>query len=405
MSEPPLRVLYIVSMFPCWSETFIVREVHEMIRHGADVRIVSLKAPSESMVQSDAAALLDRVIYPATTWRTLGAVALAIARRPVREVRDLAAIIGGLAAYRGATAKSLVVWWRTLGLERAVRAIAPSHIHAHFATYPSTAAWLLSRRLGVPFSFTAHAHDIFLEDHMLAEKLDTAAFAVAISRFNRSFMRDRVPGSREEAVRIVHCGVRMDEFAFEPEGRDARRILAVGRLDSIKGFAHLVEACAILSKRGIAYQCDIVGSGPLAAMLEGLVATHGLAQSVHFLGARKQEEVRALMRGAALFAMPSVVTGRGDRDGIPVVLMEAMASGTPVVSTQVSGIPELVEDGVTGLLAPPGDAAALADCLERMLADPGLRRRLAIAGRGRVELEFDAGIEARKLYDAIAAHG
>jgi glycosyltransferase involved in cell wall biosynthesis len=103
--------------------------------------------------------------------------------------------------------------------------------------------------------------------------------------------------------------------------------------------------------------------------------------------------------------MPSVVTGRGDRDGIPVVLMEAMASGTPVVSTQVSGIPELVEDGVTGLLAPPGDAVALADCLERMLADPGLRRRLAIAGRGRVELEFDAGIEARKLYDAIAAHG
>ena len=401
MSAPP-RILYVVSLFPCWSETFIVREISEMLRHGADVRILSLREAAEKMVQSDAAALLDRVTYPVGGWRNLRAALAQVARHPLREAADVMRLSTALWRHPSILAKSLVTWWRTLGALPEVRRLAPTHLHAHFATYPSTAAWLLSRRLGIPYTFTAHAHDIFLEDHLLAEKLASAAFAVVISRFNRAFLRERVPRRAAADMRIVHCGVRPDAFAFVREGRDARRILAVGRLDGIKGFEHLVDACALLRDRGVRFECDVIGSGPLEASIAGRIARAGLGDRVRLLGVRRQEEVRAALDRAGIFALPSVVTPRGDRDGIPVALMEAMARGVPVVSTQVSGIPELVEDGVTGLLAPPADAAALADALQRLLEDPALGARLARGARERVEREFDVRKESRKLYESIA---
>jgi glycosyltransferase involved in cell wall biosynthesis len=397
-----MRVLYVVSLFPCWSETFIVREIRELLSLGVDVRILSLRHPSEALVQSDAAALLERVVYPAGWGATLLAVAGAIAGDPAGEIRQLSRFAARLWRHPAVLAKTLVTWWRATGLRATAAALAPRHVHAHFATYPSTAAMLLSRRLGVPFSFTAHAHDIFLEDHLLADKLREAAFAVAISDFNRRFLRERVKEAGLADVRIVHCGVFPREFPFVVEGRDPRLVLAVGRLDAIKGFATLVEACALLRDRGVAFRCEVVGSGPLQAELEARARELGLGERVRLAGTRKQEEVRALMQSAGIFAMPSVVTPRGDRDGIPVALMEAMASGLPVVSTRVSGIPELVEDGATGLLAEPGDAAGLAACLERLLADPALAAALARRARERVEREFDVGTEARKLHGAFA---
>jgi glycosyltransferase involved in cell wall biosynthesis len=399
-----MRILYIVSLFPCWSETFIVREIMGMLRLGIDVRIVSLKHPAEKLVQSDAAALLDRVSYPAVWWRTALAALAALLFHPFRELGDLARIFGGLRQHPGALAKTLVVWWRTLGLLPAVRALAPTHIHAHWATYPSTAAWLLSKRLGIPFSFTAHAHDIFLEDHLLAHKMPAAKATIAISQFNRGWLRERVPGADRSRIEIVHCGVSPEGFPFAANGRDAQRILAVGRLDEIKGFPHLIDACARLRDDGVAFRCDIIGSGPLEDALTEQIERLGLQDHVHLLGVRKQEEVRSALYQAGVFALPSVVTSRGDRDGIPVALMEAMATGIPVVSTRVSGIPELVEDEVTGLVAEPGNADDLARCLKQLLAGGELGGRLAIRARERVEQEFDIQKEVRKLHDVIASH-
>jgi colanic acid/amylovoran biosynthesis glycosyltransferase len=395
------KIVYVVSLFPCWSETFIVREINEMIALGVDVRIVSLKHPSERMVQSDAAALLNRVVYPASTGSTWRAVIGAFLRHPLTEFRDLLRIFNGMWRYPTSCLKTLATWWRTLGLLATVRDMAPEHIHAHWATYPSTSAWLLSRRLRLPFSFTAHAHDIFLEEHLLPEKMNSAAFTVAISKFNRAYLAERVRGARDARVEIVHCGVSPQIFPFAGAGRDAGRILAIGRLDHIKGFSHLVSACGLLYERGVAFECDIVGSGPLQDALSAQIEALGLQGKVHLLGARKQEEVRAFLHSAAMFVLPSVVTSRGDRDGIPVAIMEAMASGVPVVSTRVSGIPELVEDGVTGLLADPEDAVSLAACIERLIGDPELVERLALSARKHVEQEFDVAKEAAKLFDAI----
>ena len=392
------KVLYFVSLFPAWSETFIVREVHELLRLGVDVRIVSLKHPKQALVQSDAQALLDRVVYPKHPAGALGV----LLRNPAQALRELWGMCSGLARHPEVLAKTLVVWWRTLGLVGTVRELAPDHIHAHWATYPSTAALFVSRRLGVPFSFTAHAHDIFLEHHLLEDKMRHAAFGVTISEFNRRYLAERV--SREEAqrMRVIHCGVSPREIEYRPEGRAAGTLLAVGRFDEIKGFPYLIEACALLARRGLDFECRIVGEGPLRGELERRIAEAGLASRVTLLGARPQEEVRRELYRASVFVLPSIVKANGDRDGIPVALMEAMACGAPVVSTRVSGIPELVEEGVGGLLVPPADAAQLAQALEQLLTRPSLGPSLARHARQKIEREFDVAKEARKLYEAFA---
>ena len=398
-----MRILYLVSLFPCWSETFIVREMAELIRLGKDVQIISLKHPSETMVQSDATALLARTHYPASQAKTLLSVFTELITHPLRELHDLFLILHRLKGRPSALGKTLVVWWRTLGLLPHIRQIAPAHIHAHWATYPSTAAMLLSKRLGIPYSFTAHAHDVFLEDHLLAEKLHTAKFTVAISQFNKKYLRERVAGAEKADIKIIHCGVSLANFPLVTNGRDGKLILAIGRLDGIKGFPYLVEACDILRTKGVEFRCDIIGSGPLQASLAAQIEALRLGEHVRLLGAKKQEEVRALLHHAGIFALPCVVTPSGDRDGIPVALMEAMASGLPVISTRVSGVPELVEDGVTGLLAESGNAQDLARCLERLLNVKPLGTALAIKARRHVEQEFNIQKEAMKLHDAIAS--
>lgn len=397
-----MRVVYFVSLFPCWSETFIVREIRELQKLGVDVHIVSLKAPCEQLVQSDAAALLDRTLYPAPAWRSALQLLRRLATAPWREFADLARILAGLRRHPAALAKTLVVWWRTLGLLPRIAALRPDHLHAHWATYPSTAAMLAAARLRVPFSFTAHAHDIFLEDHLLADKLARAAFGVTISEFNRRYLAEKVGPAAMQRLRIVHCGVTPADWRYACERRAPGCLLAVGRLDEIKGFAYLIEACRLLAARGVPFECHLIGDGPLRPQLERQVAEAGLSDRVRLLGACKQEQVREWLYRASVFVLPSVVTARGDRDGIPVALMEAMAVGLPVVSTRVSGIPELVEHGVSGLLARERSAEDLADCIERQLSDPAAARAMAERARAIVERDFDAATEARRLRDAFA---
>jgi glycosyltransferase involved in cell wall biosynthesis len=397
-----MRVVYFVSLFPCWSETFIVREIHELLKLGVDVRIVSLKPASEKMVQTDAATLLDRVIYPPAAvpgaWRALRATVA----HPLTSALEVSSLVRAFVRHPQVLAKSLVVWWRTLALLPEVMALAPRHLHAHWATYPSTSAMFMSARTGIPFSFTAHAHDIFLENHLLPQKIRRSAFGVTISEFNRRYLAQAVDPIALERLRIVHCGVSPAAYPYRAEGRQPGLIMGVGRLDHIKGFCHLVDACEILLRRGVSFECIVVGDGPLRGALDAQIARCGVSAHVKLLGACKQEQVREYLYASSVFVLPSVVTPQGDRDGIPVALMEAMACGVPVVSTRVSGIPELVEDGVGGLLAEPADAKGLADCIERMLREPQAARAMASRGRRKVETEFDVATESRKLHAAIA---
>ncbi|PIQ37269.1 MAG: hypothetical protein COW59_08085 [Lysobacterales bacterium CG17_big_fil_post_rev_8_21_14_2_50_64_11] len=402
-SAPPIaRVLYVVSLFPCWSETFIVREIQTLIADGVDVRILSLKPACEKLVQWDAKALFERAHYPDLGMHGVLSATASVLRHPWTSLTCFAAIVADMWRTPTAMLKSLVALFRGLQQLRWLTAFDPQLIHAHWATYPSTVAWALARITGRHFSFTCHAHDIFLEHQLLARKIDEAALAVTISRFNVQWLSQRVGDGAASKLAVVHCGVDWRRIACELDGRNERHIVAVGRLDPIKGFDVLIEALHQLSLRNIEYRCTVIGEGPLRAALEAQTRACGIVERVAWVGALPQEAVQAALRDAAIFALPCQVAADGNRDGIPVALMEAMVAGCTVVSTDVSGIPELVEDQVTGLVVAARDPVAMADALQSLFADGGLRRRLAIAARSHVELQFDARAEARRLHHLMS---
>ncbi|MGL6291518.1 MAG: glycosyltransferase [Silanimonas sp.] len=397
----PERVLYLVSLFPCWSETFIVREIERFVERGVDVRILSLKPPSEKLVQKRAEALMDRVIGPRNALAELPTVLLEALRHPIAVLVVAAQLLFGLWKQPAALGKSAVAVWRGLAALPAIRRFDPQWLHAHWATYPSTVAWALSKLTGIPFSFTAHAHDIFVEDQLIAPKLADAALGVTISRYNVRYLARWGADVMGERLQVVHCGVDFGELAENLDARAADHIVTVGRLDPIKGFDTLMPALGLLKRRGVAFRCTVIGEGPQRRELEAQIAAEDLGDRVALVGAKPQEAVRAALNDATVFVMPSVTTPEGNQDGIPVALMEAMATAGAVVSTAVSGIPELVNHDRTGLVVPPGDAPALADALQRLLADESLRHRLGLAARAAVAADFDARHEADRLLAQI----
>ncbi len=399
---PMQRVLYVVSLFPCWSETFIVREIRTLIEDGVDVRILSLKRPSERLVQADAATLLDRVHHPQPFALALWGGLRALLRYPFRVFGAAATIAAETWREPAVMLKSLVALARGLEHLHWLRQFDPEIIHAHWATYPSTVAWALGRILERPFGFTCHAHDIFVDRQLLVRKLEGAALAVTISRHNVGWLDANVSPLARSKLEVVHCGVDLERSHWQPDGRAENRILAVGRLDPIKGFDTLIQALRLLHEQGMPFHCQVIGDGPLRASLQAQAQELGLQGRLEFVGAQPQEAVRTALNEATVFVLPSQVTADGNRDGIPVALMEAMAAGCAVVSTTVSGIPELITDGEQGLLVPERDPAALSRALGRLLGDAALRRHLASAARQRIEAEFDARKEARKLHHLMA---
>jgi glycosyltransferase involved in cell wall biosynthesis len=221
---------------------------------------------------------------------------------------------------------------------------------------------------------------------------------VTISRHNVDWFSRNVSPGAERKLEVVHCGVDLEHIAWRPDGRSEGLIIGVGRLQPIKGFDTLIEALALARRNGAIFRCKLIGEGPMRAELEPQVQSHGLRDHVEFMGAQPQESVREWLEKASIFALPCQVSADGGRDGIPVALMEAMASGCAVVSCRTSGVPELISHDEHGLLVAERDAFALSTALQRLLDDSFLRRRLATAARARIEQQFDARKEARKLH-------
>jgi glycosyltransferase involved in cell wall biosynthesis len=281
--------------------------------------------------------------------------------------------------------------YQALELAVAVRRKGIRHLHAPFASDACTVTRLAARFAGVPYSFTARAKDIFhdsVRPDDLRQKLRDAAGVVTISDFHLDYLR-RTYGPLAAHVRRVYNGLDLDEFRYRPPHDRPPVILAVGRLVEKKGFADLIDACELLASRGRDFRCRIVGAGALRAELLAQAERLGLLGRVELVGPLPQAEVIREMHAAAVLAMPCVVGKDGDRDGLPNVIQEALALGTPVVTTDVTGIPEVVRDGQTGLQVPQRDPPALAAALDRLLADPDLRVRLAAGGRRLIEAEFD----------------
>jgi len=268
------------------------------------------------------------------------------------------------------------------------------HIHAHWATHPALAGLAAARLLDVPFSFTAHAHDLYVNRSMLRRKISKAAFVATISEFNRRLIERLYPIESGGKTYVIRCGVDLRELRPEPRPVVAGaplRVLCVASLQPQKGHAVLVDAVAMLRDRAIDVRCVLAGDGPQAPGLRDQVARLGLEQQVKMVGALARPQVLAALQDAEVMALASVPQANGKMEGIPVALMEAMAMKLPVVASNISGIPELVAEGVSGYLFPASDARALADALERIYADPQRGRAMGAAGRARISELFELG--------------
>jgi glycosyltransferase involved in cell wall biosynthesis len=296
-----------------------------------------------------------------------------------------------------------ITLYQAMQLAHFVRQRKIGHLHAHFATLPAAVARLASKLSGVPFTLTAHAKDIFHESvdpHDLASKLNDAAAVITVSDFNVKHLLANHGLPPGHVVRVYN-GMPLERFSFEISRRQPHSILAVGRLVPKKGFDDLVRACAVLSERNVRFHCRIVGGGSEAESLQQMIAERGLVESVQLTGPIPQSKLQHLVREATVFATPCVVSNDGDRDGLPTVLLEAMALGTPCVATPVTGIPEVISHEKTGLLVPSRDPVALADALQRTLENPKKAEAWAVAARTRMERAFDSLHTSRQLREVF----
>jgi glycosyltransferase involved in cell wall biosynthesis len=280
------------------------------------------------------------------------------------------------------------------------------HVHAHFASYPALAGLVLNHLAGITYIFTAHAFDLYVDPSQLEAKVDGARFVATPSEFNQRILRRHT--LRGTSIHVVRCGVRVPESLPIMHSAPAE-VVCVGRLVEKKGQKHLIDACRILVDRGIDVRCVLIGDGPDRSLLQQQIVETRMVGHVTLAGPRTTDEVSAALRRATVFVLPSVVTGSGNAEGLPIALEEAMAAGVPVVSTRVTGIPELIEDGVNGVLVAPGDAGQLAAAIERLIASPSERERLRSAAFKTVQSEFEllqnARLLSRYLQDAIACVG
>jgi colanic acid/amylovoran biosynthesis glycosyltransferase len=383
---------YVVKRYPRYSETFIVTEILAHEEAGIPVEVFALRPPCDTHFQHEIARVRAPVTYltsegirTADFWSTL-----------VKAAGRLPALWSVLATVEHEDVRDV---WQAAELAQHVLDRGIHHLHAHFATAPAAVARLAARMAGITYSFTAHAKDIYgpeVRPEDLRQKLQDASAVITVSDYNLEYLR-RTWGSAAVNARRIYNGLALDEFSYASPAARRPHIVAVGRLVEKKGFADLIDACALLAQAARDFTCEIIGAGPLEAPLRERIASTGLSARVQLAGPRPRTDVVRRMQAAAVFAAPCVVSADGDRDGLPTVLLEAMALGAPVATTDVTGIPELVTHDATGLLVRQRDPAHLASVLDLLLANADLRVRLATTARALIDDRFDVRRNAAEI--------
>lgn len=399
----PKKIIYILSQFPEIHETFILREIKALKDRGIDILILSLKPCRDKVIHDEARELMKKTIYGKVhgLWFTVHSIL-----HPVKTISTFFYVVKTYSKSPKEFIKAIYVWLECFYFARIIHKEKIMHIHSHWATMPTTAAVILSKLTGVPFSFTAHAWDIFVNCDGLEGKINKAKFVVTCTDYNRKFLSHFCKNGQHKKVHLNYHGIDVDKFTVHSSQLTSKLvILAIGRLVETKGFEYLIEACRILNDKEISFECRIVGSGPLENKLKSLAISYGLRDRINFLGIRNQEEIKKLYSEATVLTQPSVMAKNGDRDGIPNVILEAMALGAPVIATNFSGISEAVIDKDTGILVPDRDSSALAEAIVTLWQDEQLRERLSLNGRKLIESKFNTDTNIKELLTIFTSYG
>lgn len=402
----PSTIGYLLKGYPRLSETFITNEILLLERLGFRIHIFALRNPNEPRIHDSVQQIQAPVTYISDyPWRFFESFLdanLQLLRRKPRQYWQAFrwAVKQSIRQRDSATFKRFVQ--AAFLVQTHLQTVKLDHLHAHFANDPTTVAFFVSWLADVSYSFTGHAKDIYTQDvPLLQTKLKQAQFVATCTQFNHKHLA-ALTESRTPIHRIYH-GTNLAQFEVEAESSDAPSesttpiILSVGRLVPKKGFPVLLQALKQLADRGVKFMCFIVGSGPQEAALHKTVEELGLQQHVDLLGKMTQEELVHYYHRANVVALACQVEANGDRDGIPNILVEAMATGTPVISTDISGIPELIRHEETGLIVPPSNPTALADGLQRLLEERTLVASLTANAREHIKHYFDMQTNAKQL--------
>lgn len=375
---------YVVKAFPRLSETFVLNEILAREAAGERIAIASLRAPTDSRFHRGLSELDAPITWVPENARSAERT-WAVLQQGAHDLPRFQDALGELLA---ATANDAV---QAIEVARWALGNDVGHLHAHFATTATTVVRLASILSGLPYSFTAHAKDIFcdsVDEVALRQALSDAHHVVTVSEYNRAYLRRRF-NTGADRVHRVYNGVDVHALGSLRHGDAGEpQVVSVGRLVAKKGFRYLVEAAGHLRRRGLDVPVAIGGTGVLEEELGAQIEQEGLAGQVTMLGPLAHGDVADLMASGTVFAAPFVIADDGDREGLPTVVLEAMAIGIPVVSTPVTGVPEAIIDGETGLLVPEGDSVALAEAIEALLSDADLRDRLTRGARALVEQRF-----------------
>ncbi len=381
MRPEPYSFAYLFERFPSFVQTFVYREAVEMVRQGMNPWLVSIRRPDDP---GDLAERLDVEIFYAQEDKELRAEI--DARRARRELPRAAH--RAVPKHRRETDAQRMfeaIWLAPLLREQGIR-----HVHAHFGGVAARTAWWLRNLFGFSYSFTGHANDIFCETDFPVSNADlvrAAKFVVTETDYARHWMEEAYPWAKGKVVRVFN-GIDLAGFPPASPAAGVPRIVSIGRYVEKKGFSHLIEACRLLRDRGVSFECEIIGGGPLESALRTQIDQSGLAGTVRLSGPRAQTEVRQRLAEAHLFVLACVPDADGGSDNLPTVIVEAMACGLPVVSTRLAGVPEMIESGVNGWLVEPGDSAALAAAMQRLLKDHAEAARIGECARTAAREKF-----------------
>ena len=388
------EVAYLFERFPSFGQTFCYREVAELERQGMKVHVFSIRRPVNEPEQDWDRQIVERVQYLPEEKALVAEVDAALRKKAVsHEVRE-----------------TVQQWGRQSDFLRLYQAIyigmrlqedGLRHLHAHFAGMAARTAYRINQFFGIPYSFTAHANDIFAPRDFvvsLPKLIDSAAAIVTVSDYAAGDLKARFPASAAKVHRVYN-GVDFSRFHPPDPGSGTPAIVSIGRLIEKKGFADLISACALLTSRRRAFICEIVGEGPLEEILRAQIASADVEGCVRLVGPQTQTQIALRLAHATIFVLPCTRDTDGGMDNLPTVIMEAMAAGLPVISTPLGGIPEMVEHDVTGEMVPERDPAAVCGAIERLISDPQRARRLGDKGRQIAREKFSIETSARALME------
>jgi glycosyltransferase involved in cell wall biosynthesis len=379
----------------------------EQERLGNSVEVYPLLRERQPVAHPEAVKMTERAhFHPFISLPIIFANLSFMLKKPLVYFKTLFEVLGGTFGSTNFFLGAMTYFPKSVRFAYEMQKLDVEHIHAHFCNHPALAALIIHRLTGIPYSFTAHGSDLHKDKRMLDKKVAASAFAVTISNFNKGEMIKACGDGMRDKIHIIRCGIDSEVFlpAEQKNGKSPFRIICVASYEEVKGHKHLVEACRRLREAGIDFVCDLIGDGPVREQVAKQIAEANLQDKVIIHGSRKRQDVADMVRAADVKVLASVPTAEGKREGIPVVIMEAMASGLPVISTQLSGIPELVDDGRTGILVAPGDAAALALALKKFYENPALRLSMGRAGREKVLREFNMKTNVAALANLFVHH-